>query len=828
MVDRLPIESVIEKIKDGLTEGRVVLLQAPPGSGKTTQVPLALLNNPPFRSQKILLLEPRRIAARAAARWMSHLLGEKVGGKVGFRTRLESCVSKDTRIEVVTEGVLTRMLQDDPSLPGIGCVIFDEFHERSIHADLGLALCLDTRNSLRPDLAVIVMSATLNSEPLQRIVPTSLLVTCSSQTFPVKTIYASASLGNSSDIAPSVARVTIKCLTEHAGSVLVFLPGVAEIHRTARYLEERIADPGIFIRPLHGGLSASDQDNAILPPVEGTRKVVLATSIAETSLTIAGVSVVVDSGLMRVPRFDPRTGLTRLHTVRVTRSAAEQRAGRAGRLGPGTCFRLWTEREHAGLVETSPAEITHADLLPLALELAAWGIRELHELRWVDSPAPAAFAQAQQFLKKLGAIDGAAVITRYGRAMSQLPLHPRLSYMVVRANEAGWGALACNIAALLSEQDGRSSITNKVEFSLTLEALCNASPRTETRVKQFASSLRRRLGLSPDDPINCEYAGIVLAWAYPDRIARQRGADIRRYVLSNGRGARLPQRSDLLGAPFLVVAEVGGFAGDDDTIFSALPLAANAFENALCDLVKEEVIVAWDAELAGVVSVRRLSCGAIVLQEVNLASPDPARAYRELVAAIVRGGLELLPWNEEAKHLRDRMRFIAKHVVGQKKCDWPEINDAWLVDQLEHWLGPFLHAKSRLREISAHDLVSALNGLLTPQQRLLLNEWAPEALTVASGSQIAVDYSEEPPVLSVRLQEVFGWKDTPRLAGGQVPIKLVLLSPARRPVQVTQDLANFWRHGYIAVRKELKGRYPKHFWPEDPLMASATRGPKPR
>ncbi|HEX8695263.1 MAG TPA: ATP-dependent helicase HrpB [Longimicrobium sp.] len=828
----LPIEAALPELRAALVAGTSAVLQAPPGAGKTTLVPLALLDETWLAGGKIVMLEPRRLAARAAAGRMAQLLGERVGETVGYRIRMETRAGPATRVEVVTEGVLTRILQGDPALEGVGLVVFDEFHERSLHADLGLALVLQARALLRPDLRVLVMSATLDGGPVAALLGGAPLVTSEGRAFPVETVYLPRR--SEERMEALVARKAAEALRRGDGDVLAFLPGAGEIRRVEERLRETDLPPGVRVMPLYGHLPQEAQDEAIRPGPPGRRKVVLATSIAETSLTIEGVRAVVDSGLARVPRFSPRTGMTRLETVPVSRASADQRRGRAGRLGPGVCYRLWTEAEDAALPPFRPPEILEADLAPLALELAAWGAADPGELRWLDPPPASSYAQARALLAELGALDAAGAVTPHGRRMAALPLHPRLAHMLLRARETGRGATACALAALLGERDvlrGEGGPPD-ADVRLRLEALGgggrgfipgHAADRGALhRATAEARELRARLSI-PAGEVDSDAAGLLLALAYPDRIAQRRPGPGGRYLLRSGRGAAFPAGQSLSAQPYLVAAELDD-AGREGRIVLAAPLELAEIERELADQVVAETEVAWD-EGTGAVRARRVErLGALVLREAPLADPDPQAIADALVEAIRREGLGALPWTKTARQLQQRIVFLHRFDPA-----FPDAADAALSATLADWLGPHLYGLRRRDEVQRLDLVPVLEGMLAWEQRRALDEQAPTHLAVPSGSRIPVDYSDpDAPVLAVRLQEVFGWTETPRIAGGRVPLTLHLLSPAHRPVQVTRDLASFWRSGYFDVKKDLKGRYPKHSWPDDPLRAEPTRRAKPR
>ncbi|MBV9774215.1 MAG: ATP-dependent helicase HrpB, partial [Gemmatimonadetes bacterium] len=759
------------------------------------------------------------------------------GETVGYRVRMDTRVGPRTRVEVVTEGVLTRLLQADPALEGVGVVIFDEFHERSLHADLGLALALQSRSVLREELRILVMSATLDGRAIAALLDDAPVVTSEGRAHPVATHYLPRPAEG--PIEGWVARATLDALEREEGDVLVFLPGAGEIHRVEERLREAAPGPRVRIAPLYGNLPQEAQDRAIQPSPPGERKVVLATSIAETSLTIEGIRVVVDSGTMRVPRFSPRTGMTRLETVTVSRASADQRRGRAGRLGPGVCYRLWTEQAQHGLVPHGTPEILEADLAPLALELAAWGVADPGELRWLDPPPAAAFAQARELLAQLGALDHAGAITPHGRRMAGLALHPRLAHLLLRGAELGLGGTACDLAALLSERDlfrGDGGEVD-VDLRLRLEALRAArgggrphgSWRGHTldrgtlhRVLEEARHWRRELGSGASDD-DVEAAGLLLAFAYPDRVAQRRLGQPGRFLLRNGRGAVLAGAQALGEAPYLVAAELAGH-GRESRVFLAAPVGLDEIRAHFAEQVETEEGVAWDEEARAVRARRRERLGALTLREAALPDPDPEAVAAALLAGIAAEGVEALPWSRAARQLQERLVFL--HRID---ASWPDASDAALLATLPKWLGPHLYGMRRLDEVQRVDLSEALLAPLPWDRRAALDELAPTHLVVPSGSRIPIDYSDpQAPVLAVRLQEVFGLTETPRIARGAVPLTLHLLSPAHRPVQVTRDLASFWRGTYFEVKKDLKGRYPRHYWPDDPLQATPTHRARPR
>lgn len=838
----LPIDSVLPALRQALAARHEVVLEAPPGAGKTTRVPLALLQEAWLAGQSILMLEPRRLAARAAAERLATELGEPVGETVGYRIRLDSKVGPKTRIEVVTEGILARRLQDDPALEGVGLVIFDEFHERSLDADLALALTLNGRALLRdePPLKVLVMSATLEGERLSALLDDAPVVRSEGRMFPVDIRWGRPWQAGEF-IEPRVVQTVQQALADESGSLLVFLPGQAEIRRVAEQLGEALAGRAdILICPLHGELDLDAQRAAIEPAPAGKRKVVLATNIAETSLTIDGVRVVVDAGLARVPRFDPGSGMTRLDTQRISRASATQRAGRAGRLEPGACYRLWSEAQHDQLPAYGAAEILQADLAGLALQLARWGVAP-QELAWLDLPPAAAYAQAQDLLERLGALasrSGGGSLTPHGQAMAEVPAHPRIAHLLLRGHALGLGALACDLAALLGERDILRSNDADLHHRIALLAGEQGGPRASRgavqRVRQLARQFKGYLrGPAREpvaDPDHPRWLGGLLAFAYPDRIARQRRAGGGEYRLANGRAALFGEPDALMKEPWLVIADLGSRQGQrEERIYLAAALEPALFESILAEQVSVHDTLDWDEREGVLRAERQRKVGELVLSSEALPNLDAEARSRALLGLVRRKGLELLPWTPELRQWQARIDLLRRLDLESKgESEWPDVSDAALLGSLEDWLLPYLGKVSRLSHFANLELAGILQAVLPWPLPQRLDELAPRTLQVPSGSNIRLDYSEFPPVLAVRLQELFGLADTPRVAGGRVAVKLHLLSPAQRPVQVTQDLANFWRSTYADVKKDLKGRYPKHYWPDDPLIAEPTARAKPR
>ncbi|MCE9601589.1 MAG: ATP-dependent helicase HrpB [Gemmatimonadetes bacterium] len=806
------------------------VLVAPPGAGKTTRLPLALLDEPWAHGRRILVLEPRRIAARAAATQMARLLGEEPGATVGYRVRHESRVGPRTRVEVVTEGILTRMVQDDAGLDGVAAVLFDEFHERHLTADLGLALTLESRAVLRPDLRIVVMSATLEAAPVAALLDDARVIVSEGRAFPVETRFKPPRDGVPVALAISNAVREIWPTTD--GDLLVFLPGIAEIDRVRRHLADGGSLGDAEVLMLHGGLTLPEQDQ-VLRRRGDRRRVVLSTAIAESSVTLEAVRVVVDSGLARVPRFSPRSGMTRLETTRVSQASSDQRRGRAGRVAAGVCVRLWSEGEQASLPARAVPEMLEADLAPLALELACAGIADAGLLRWLDRPPAGALAQGRALLADLGALDRTGRVTPHGRAMAALGVAPRLAHLVLVGASRGAATLACELAALLAERDilRREAAAHDSDLRTRVDALRDRARGVDVdrarveRVRQEARALRRSLGASAsdahEDPAR---AGALVALAYPDRIAMRRSGEAPRYLLRNGRGARLEAAGPLGRERFLAIADLDGDPAES-RIWLAAPLDEEEVRAALGDGVTVEREVAWDERTGSVKAVERERAGALVLRERVPRDVAPAEISGALLGAVRASGVALLPWSSGAAALRARLAFAHAVIPGE----YADMSDAALALRLDEWLGPAIGTSKRLSDLARVDLGAALLDALPWKARARLDTLAPTHLEVPSGSRIPIDYSDPTaPVLAVRLQEVFGLTETPRVGEGRVPVTIHLLSPAHRPVQVTRDLASFWRSGYFEVRRDLKGRYPRHHWPDDPLTAVATRRVKPR
>ena len=814
----LPIDAVLDDLSRTLEAHNAAVLVAPPGAGKTTRVPLALLDAPWAKGKKIIVLEPRRIAARASADRMAKSLGERAGETVGYRVRFGSKISRATRIEVVTEGIFTRQILDDPELSGVAAILFDEFHERSLDADMGLALARDAQLGLREDMRILVMSATLDGARVAKLLGDAPVVESEGRAFPVETRY----LGRKMDapIERQMAEAIAAALRADSGSVLAFLPGAAEIRRTQNFLAERVQDASIEIVPLFGALDAAVQDRAISPAPKGMRKVVLATSIAETSLTIEGVRIVVDSGLARVPRYEPDIGLTRLETVRAARAAVDQRRGRAGRTEPGVCYRLWDEPQTASLAPYTQPEILSADLSSLVLDLAQWGVADPSALSFLDPPPQPAWKEAKSLLSELSALDGDGRITAEGKSLRALALPPRLARMIVDSHRAGSGEEAAEIAAILTERglggDGADMEHRRDQFRR------DRSPRAASArdlARRWASQVAASEKPGQQEDLS---TGLMLAYAFPDRVARNRGNGS--FVLANGRGAAVEQTSSLARAPYIAIGEMTGTAASGRILLAA-QIAEDDIERHFAEHIDTTDEISFDRGAMALRARRKRVLHAITLSEATLAvspSEDTARIFAD---GLIAAGLDRLPWSKAAKQWRDRVMFLRK----AEGDSWPDLSDDGLIARRDDWLVPALYDKIALKDISAGDLSDALMALLPWDMRARLDREAPTHFEAPTGSVLAIDYeAEQGPTIAVRLQELFGLNTHPSIAAGKVPLVLELLSPAQRPVQVTRDLPGFWRGSYAAVRSDLRGRYPRHPWPEDPASALPTRRVKPR
>jgi ATP-dependent helicase HrpB len=827
----LPVEDIVPAFLAALQAGRNAVVQAPPGAGKSTLLPLKLLDRNWLAGKRVLMLEPRRLAARMVAKRLAQNFGQEIGRTIGFRVRDEARVSRETRLEVVTEGILTRLLQDDPELSGIGAILFDEFHERSLQADLGLALALDVQASLRPDLRLVAMSATLDGQAVSALLGEAPILTSDGRLFAVETRYLP--LAGGATMEASMALAVRQALRENEGDVLAFLPGAGEIRRVERLLNEGSLSADVL--PLYGELSAAEQDRAVSPG-GARRRVVLATSIAETSLTIEGVRVVVDAGQARKPAFDPRSGMSRLETVKASLASADQRRGRAGRLGPGVAYRLWPEAENRARPAADRPEIESADLASLALDLAQWGVSDPASLRWVNPPPASNFAQAVALLGELDALDGQGRITDHGKQLARLPVHPRLAHMIVRGREIGAGVTACRIAALLEERDVLRAKPGQraADIRLRLEALqaleagrrfshfeLSLNEGSARRALRLASRLARAAGIKDGDE-DTALAGLLLAFAYPDRIARRRAGEEPRYRLANGRGAVLEKADALSGETFIAIADLDG-AGAEGRIYMAGALDEADLRQHFAAHIETRESVEWDEQQQKVLAAKQERLGALVLSEKRLANPSSEAVQAALLQAVRQRGLGSLAFDETVEALRQRVAAL-RIAYGE---DWPDLSDAALLARLEDWLSP--EKAMSLNALRQLDHATAIRNLLPWEQQRALDRLAPTHMEVPSGSRVRIDYDDPAkPVLAVKLQEMFGLAQTPAIADGRVKLSLHLLSPAGRPLQVTGDLAGFWRTSYAEVRKEMRGRYPRHPWPEDPLTAPPTARAKRR
>ncbi|WP_299181741.1 ATP-dependent helicase HrpB [uncultured Neptuniibacter sp.] len=837
----LPIHSALPKLCKALNTRDEVVLEAPPGAGKTTHVPLALMDEAWLDGQKILMLEPRRLAARAAAEYMASQLGEKTGETVGYRVRLETRVGMNTRIEIVTEGILTRMLQNDPSLEAYGLVIFDEFHERNLDADLGLALTLESRLVFRDEvpLKLLIMSATLDGARISSMLDNAPVICSEGRSFPVRQIYCGMPAQHEW-IETKTTNVILQALAEQSGSILCFLPGMKEIRQVHQLLSEQLTpheSSQIILAPLFGNLTLTEQKQAIETAPEGQRKIVLATNIAETSLTIEGITVVVDAGLSRESRYDPNTAMSRLHTRKVSVAEATQRSGRAGRLSEGVSYRLWSESQHNQLNPYATAEILNADLTPMVLQLACWGVDDPATLCWLDLPPKGAYQQARELLLQLGAIASTDQITAHGQLMAELPAHPRISHMLIKASQLGLLEKGCLIAALLTERDPFHDQGGAIQARIDW---LNETPRSHKslwkRIHKQAASYKKQCRALPLESNTNGYeidelcqAGLLLAFAFPDRIARQRTHKSPLYHLNNGRAATLSDHDKLSQHSWLVLATLqGSVTQANDRITLASHFSPELATSYLPELLTETEVVDWREKEGRIIAEKHRMIGSLVWEKQRLENPSEERVTRALLQAITQRGLNLLPWTDELRHWQDRVIFLhrsAKEAGVDEQ--WPDISDRWLIENLDNWLAPFLGSIRTINQLKQLDLKSALHTLLPwplPQQ---LDERAPKRYNAPSGSNISIDYSSYPPVLAIKLQEMFGCCSTP-VVGYNTAFQIHLLSPARRPLQVTQDLESFWTNGYRDVQKEMKGRYPKHPWPDNPLAALPTAKVKKR
>ena len=842
MLPHLPIVEALPPLRAALARGCNAVLAAPPGAGKSTVVPLALLDEPWARSGRIVMLEPRRLAARAVAARMAATRGESVGHIVGYRMRLDTRVSGATRIEVVTEGVFTRMLQDDPALGGIAAVLFDEFHERNLHADLGLALALDAQRHVAPEVRLVAMSATLDTVRVAELLGGAPIIEAAGRVFPVDVHYLGKGLpalpGGAEPVDAGVARAVQRALRESPGDVLAFLPGAGEIRRVEARLREASLGADVDLLPLYGDLPPHRQDAALAPAAPGRRKVVLATNLAETSLTIEGVRIVVDSGLERRSVFDPASGMSRLETQRISRASAEQRAGRAGRTAPGACYRLWGESAQRTLAPHATPEIASADLAPLALDLAVWGT-EAAALSWLDPPPAATLAGARDLLRRLGALDAAGRVTPHGRAMHELAAHPRIAHMLLEAREHGAGAAAAELAALLSERDLLRGVTNAAgerqqdsDIRSRLDALRRGGGRgvdrgALERVRRASRAYAKQLGVRAESPAGAPLApGTLLAFAYPDRIGRRRADTGGRYQLATGRGAAFAGPESIAREELIVAIDVDDRERDARILLAAPLDRADLLAHFGSELVREDE-VAWDPRTEAVLARRTLRLGELVIEEKPLTEIPPDAAAAAFLQGLRSLGLAALPWSDDARDLAARSEFV-RRLSRTDLGRWPDLSSDALARDFG-WLEPFVAGLTRRSHLDRVPLEAALRALLTHEQQRRLDELAPTHVVLPTGTRARIDYRDDnAPIASMRMQEVFGLAATPKIGGGAVPVTFKLLSPAHRPLQVTRDLASFWRNAYVDVRKDMRGRYPRHHWPENPLEAEPTRRAKPR
>ncbi len=828
MTNNLPVYEIIPALKNVLATNNNVVLQAPPGAGKTTIVPLELLEEKFIGQKKILMLEPRRLAARAAAFRMANLLDQKIGETVGYSVKMESKVGPATKIEVITERILIRRIQNDPELKEIGLVIFDEFHERSIDSDLGLALVLDIQQGLRDDLKILVMSATLDGERIAALLGEAPIITSKGRSFPVEHHYMPPA--KHERLEDFTVSTILRAIKEEMGSILVFLPGAGEIERIKTRLEKIPLDKSIMVCALYGMLSFEEQDRAILPAPHGQRKIVLATAIAETSLTIEGIRIVIDSGLQRQSAFDPRSGMASLETVTVSKASADQRAGRAGRLEAGICYRLWSEASHRALKLFNEPEIKRSDLVPLALDLAVWGIKDPAHLIWLDQPDTATINAAKELLYSLGAIDKNDRITKHGAEMSVFPLHPRLSHMVIKSKNHGYGWTALLIAALLEERDVLRVNTDQItaDIKQRLEAIKYVDAKEISKAKELGVKLEIARRILQQVKIwekqfnivrsyHEEKVGCCLAIAFPDRIGVRREAFTGSYLLSGGRGGRLKD-DDPLGRERYIAIGTLDKGERDARIFLAASISKSDIEELYKDQISEQTLIAFDERTKKVVSENRRMFMKLPLGIATIKNPDPERVKTALIDGIKKNGLEILPWTDKAITLRKRILLVCE--------DLPDMSDETLLGTIDQWLGPFLEGRNSISALADLNIYEILKSMLSYDQTRTLDKMVPTHFKVPSGSNIAIDYSGDFPVLAVKLQEMFGTTDTPTILDGAQKLTIHLLSPAQRLLQITTDLAGFWQNSYPEIKKEMKGRYPKHPWPDDPLKALPTRRTK--
>ena len=819
----LPITQVIPEVKEKLLHHQRLVLQAPPGAGKTTALPLALLDEPWLKGKKIIMLEPRRLAVRSSAARMAELLGEKVGERIGYQVKMDSVQSKETKILIVTEGILTRKLQSDPSLEDIALIIFDEFHERSLHADLSLALSLESQSVLREDLKILVMSATLNTTAISTLLNDAPLIQSEGRAFPVESIYlpTGTKLPTKKELPSFISKMLINIIKYEEGNILIFLPGIGEIKRLEALLKEMNFND-VYISPLYGNLSKESQDRAIKAPPQGTRKIVLSTNIAQTSLTIEGIKVVIDSGLHNVSVFSPFSGMNRLESTFISQDSATQRAGRAGRLSSGKAYHLWHRSKI--LIKHDVPEILSADLSQLLLELAVWGNDDISSLSWMDVPPITSVNHAKALLHDLGALDINGTITLHGQAMSVYPMHPRLSHMMLKARELDLSYEASLLAVLISEKDiyrnafGSSDLRERVSVlhDVQVQSSINTQYINLSQCKYLLKNAKR-IEKIQNATVRLELLGVLLAFAYPDRIAKLRNDKSATYLLANAKGAVLHPQDELFNTGFLVIADIDA-KNTNANIYKAIAITHAQIEEYLDKQLQVDENVTWNEEQERVEARKVTKIGAITLKSIAIKNPSPQKIAEVLIEELEALGTDALHWSKEALGLKQRVNFARYHGLV-----FPDFTDDYLLEHMDEWLAPYLTNINSLKACKGLNLHNILLGLLSFEQTQTLDRQAPSKLKVASGSFISIDYTNPAqPILAVRLQEMFGTKETPSVLNGKVKLMLHLLSPASRPMQMTQDLRSFWENTYDEVKKELRGKYKRHYWPDDPLEAQAT------
>lgn len=829
----LPIHQVLPEVIEKLQSHTRLVLQAPPGAGKTTALPLALLDESWLKGKKIIMLEPRRLAVRSSAARMAEMLGEKVGETIGYQVKMDSVQSNKTKILIVTEGILTRKLQSDPSLEDVALIIFDEFHERSLHADLSLALTLESQSVLREDLKVLVMSATLNTTGISKVLDNAPIITSEGRAYPVESVFlpTTTPLPSKRELPNHISRLIVKLLSEEEGNILVFLSGVGEIKKIEKLLSQsNLKD--VYISTLYGNLSKEGQDRAIKAPPKGTRKVVLSTNIAQTSLTIEGIKIVIDSGLHNISVFSPFSGMNRLESTFISKDSATQRAGRAGRTSAGKAYHLWHKSKI--LIKHDIPEILSADLSQLMLELALWGNDDITQMKWMDLPPSTSLHHAKTLLQNLGALHFEGSITPHGKAMAKYPMHPRLAHMMLKAKILDLSYEASLLAVLISEKDiyrnafGSSDLRERVSVLHDVRTQNNINTQTINLAQcNYLLKNAKRIEKIQKPNIDLELLGILLAFAYPDRIAKLRNDKSSTYLLANAKGAVLHQQDELFNTGFLVIADLDA-KNTNATIYKAIAISHAQIEEHLSEQLQVHEDVTWNEEQERIEARKVTKLGAITLKEIQTKNPSEALVLEVLLEELEALGLDALPWSKEASALRDRVNFLNAHKSTNKE-GFPDFSDKYILENMDGWLAPYLSGMKNLKSLKTLDLNNILLGQLSFKQTQDLNTLAPTKLKVASGSNIAIDYTNvEQPILAVRLQEMFGTQHTPTLLNGKVKLIIHLLSPAHKPMQITQDLESFWENTYAEVKKELRGKYKRHYWPDDPLEAKATAKTKKR